>query len=163
MYTVFETLFLSNKMRQKYNYVVFYSLNFHKPIHTCSKCLPSATVHCRIERHTVWIVANGISLISQFHFWARKIQWTLDFSIPISQEHCLNDFFGDRAKTCMTASAHSSSVELLFLPHRPFNTSCTVPSTSNLSRILVIATIVGGVPNSTLQLRWVSTTFSTFQ
>ena len=50
------------------------------------------------------------------------------------------------------------SVELLFLLHRPFNTSCTVPSTLNLSRILVIVTVVGGgVPNSTLQRRWTST------
>ena len=41
---------------------------------------------------------------------------------------------------------------------------CTVPSTLNLSRILVIVTIVGGgVPNSTLQRRWTSTTFSIFQ
>ena len=38
-----------------------------------------------------------------------------------------------------------------FLPHRPFNTTCTVPSTSNLSRILVIVTLIGGdLPNSTL-------------
>ena len=43
-------------------------------------------------------------------------------------------------------------MELLFLPHRKFNTSCTVLSTSNLSRILVIVTlVVAGVPNSTLQ------------
>ena len=49
-----------------------------------------------------------------------------------------SDFFWDRAKPCMTASAISLSVELLFLPQRPFNISCTVPSTSNLSRILVI-------------------------
>ena len=47
-------------------------------------------------------------------------------------------------KSYMTASALSLSVELLFLPCRPFNTSCTVPLTSNLSRILVIVTLVGG-------------------
>ena len=77
-----------------------------------------------------------------FHFWARKIRWTLDFSIPISREHCLNYLFGDHAKTCMTAWALSLSVELLFLLRRPFNTSSTVPSTSNLSRILVIAPLL---------------------
>ena len=67
-------------------------------------------------------------------------------------------------KNCMTASALSLSVELLFLPHRHFNTYCTNPSTSNLSRILVIITLVcDSVPNSTLQRRWTSTTFSTFQ
>ena len=33
------------------------------------------------------------------------------------------------------------SVELLFLPHRPFNTSCTIPLTSNLSWILVIVSL----------------------
>ena len=76
----------------------------------------------------------------------------MDFSITISQEHCLNDFFGDRAKTCMTATALSLSVELLFLPRRLFSTLCTVQSTSDLSWILVIVTHVGGVPNSTLQL-----------
>ena len=41
----------------------------------------------------------------------------LDFSITVSREHCLNDLFGDHAKICMTASAISLSVELLFLPH----------------------------------------------
>ena len=97
----------------------------------------------RTERHTVWTVTNGISLMECSN------RWTQDFSMPISWEHCLNDFFGDRAETCMTASALSLSVELLFLPHRPLNTSCTVPSTSNLSRIHVIVTLVGGgVPNS---------------
>ena len=88
----------------------------------------------------------------EYH-WARKLRRTLDFSIPTSWEHCLNDFFGDRAKTCMTSTAILLSVELLFLTQRPLNTSCTVPSTSNLSRILVIVFLVGGgVPNSTLQL-----------
>ena len=51
----------------------------------------------------------------------------------------------DCAKTCMTASALSLSLERLFLPHRSFNISCTVPSTSNLSRILVTVTLVGMV------------------
>ena len=51
----------------------------------------------------------------------------------------------------MTESALSLSVDLLFLPHRRFNTSCTGSSTSNLSRILVIVTFVcgGGVPIQT--------------
>ena len=69
---------------------------------------------------------------------------------PSSREHCLNDVFRDRAKTCRTASEPSLLVELLFLPHRPFNTFYTVPSTSNLSWTLIIVTLVGGVPNSTL-------------
>ena len=71
-----------------------------------------------------------------------KIRWPLDFPIPISQEHCLNNFFGDRPKTCMIAAVLSLSAELLFLRRRPFNISCTVPSTSNLSRILVIITFL---------------------
>ena len=58
-----------------------------------------------------------------------KIWWTLDLLIPISWEHYLNDFLGDHAKTCMTASTLLLSVELLFLLYRPFNTSCTVPLT----------------------------------
>ena len=59
---------------------------------------------------------------------------------------------------------HSRYQWNLFLPHRPFNTSCPVPSTTKLSRILVIVILVGGgVPNSTLQRRWTSTAFSTFQ
>ena len=42
-------------------------------------------------------------------------------------------------------------------PHRPSNTSYNFPSISNLSRILVIVTFVGGgVPDSTLQRRWTS-------
>ena len=77
-------------------------------------------------------------------FWAHKIRCTLDFSIPISQEHCLNDFSGDRAKTLISASALPLSVELIFRKHRLFNSSWTVPSTSNLYRILVIVTLVGG-------------------
>ena len=64
----------------------------------------------------------------------------------------------------LTSSALSLTVELLLLPHLPFNTSCTVPLTSNLSQILVIVTLVGvGVPNSTLKRKWTSTTFPTFQ
>ena len=49
---------------------------------------------------------------------------------------------------CLTLSL---SVELFFLRHRPFNTSCTVRSTSNMSRILVHVTLVGGgtILNST--------------
>ena len=46
-------------------------------------------------------------------------------------------------------------MELLFLSHRSFNTSCTIPSTSNLPQILVIVTLGAGddgVPNSALQL-----------
>ena len=38
-------------------------------------------------------------------WWWFKIRWTYDFSTPISGEHCRNDFFGDHAKTCMTAPA----------------------------------------------------------
>ena len=136
---------------------MFYSLNFLKPVHVQNVYLPPQyTPNNYVEQSDIpWIVANGIL------FWACKIRWTLDFSIQISGEHCLNDFFGDRAKTCMTAWALSLSVELLFLPHRPFNTSCTVPSTSNLSRILVTVTLVGGgIPYSILRSHWTSTTFS---
>ena len=68
------------------------------------------------ERQPIWIVDNGISLMACFAL--AKFDGTLDFSIPISGAHGLNDFFGDRAKTCMTASALSLSVELLFFPHR---------------------------------------------
>ena len=51
-------------------------------------------------------------------------------------------------------TAHSLSVEILFLPHRLFSISYTVPSTSNLFRILVIVILFGdGVPNATLQRR----------
>ena len=43
--------------------------------------------------------------------------------------------------------SRSLSAEFLFLPHRPFKTSCTI--TTNLSRTLVIVTLVGsGVPNA---------------
>ena len=80
--------------------------------------------------------------------------WFLDTNL---REHFLNDFIGDRAKTCMSASALSLSVELLFLPHRPFNTSCTVPATSDLSPILVIVTLVGVVyqiqPSNVVELQ----------
>ena len=50
----------------------------------------------------------------------------------------LTDFYGDRAKICMTASALSLSVELIFLSYRSFNTSCTVPSISNVSDFLLL-------------------------
>ena len=63
-------------------------------------------------------------------------------------------FLGIVQKNCLTPSAHLLPVEFFFLPHRPFNTSCTVPTTSNLSRILLIIALVGGgVSNSTFQLR----------
>ena len=59
---------------------------------------------------------------------------------------------------------HSRYQWNFFLPRRPFNTSCTVPSTSNLPWIRVNVILVGGgVPNSTLQRRWTSATFSTIQ
>ena len=161
-YTHFETLFLNKEMRQKYNLccVIFLKLPYAR---TCSECPLSATVHSqqwrRTERHTVRIVVKGISLLSS------KIRWTLDLSIPISLEHCLNDFFFWGLCKNLHDSISSLLInELLFLPHRLFNTSCTVRETSNLSRIPVIVTpVVGGVPNSTLQRRWTSTTFSTLQ
>ena len=78
-----------------------------------------------------------------------KVRWS-----PVLLEVNLNDFFGDHAKTCMTASALSLLVELLFLQHQSFNTYCTIPLISSLSQILVIVILVGGgVPNSILQRR----------
>ena len=145
---------LWNGTRQKYNSVVYYSFNFLKHIHVQNvHLLPQYTPNNDVEQRDI---PSGLSLM-EYYFWASRIRWTLNFSIPISREHCLNVVFGDRAKTCITASALSLSVELLFLSHRPFNTSCIVPSTSNLSRILVIVTLVGGgVPNWTLQRHWSS-------
>ena len=75
--------------------VVLYSLNFRKPVHVqkssyCHSTLPTTT----FEQSDI---TSGL-LLMEYHFWARKIRWTLDFLIPISWEHCLNDFFGDRAK-----------------------------------------------------------------
>ena len=78
--------------------VVLYSLNFLKPIHVQNvHLLPQYTANNDVEHSDI---PSGLLLI-EYNFWARKgkIRWTLDFSIPISREHCLNDFFGDRAKT----------------------------------------------------------------
>ena len=67
MYTLVETLFLSNEMTHKYNLCC---VLFHKlpQARIFSKWSPSATVHSqqrrRTERHTVRIIANGISLLS---------------------------------------------------------------------------------------------------
>ena len=62
MYTLFETLFLSNEMRQKYNLCCVLFLK-RPSARTCTKCPHSATVHSqqrhRTERHTVCIVPNA--------------------------------------------------------------------------------------------------------
>ena len=129
------------------------------------KCQPSAAVHPqhwhRTERHTVWIVANGISLMA-YSIWSLSSSCVCSF-VAYTENIASMPTFGDHPKTCTTASALSLSVGLLYFPDRPFNTSCTVPSTSNLSRILIIVTLVGGgLPNSTLQRCWTST-FTTFR
>ena len=117
---------------------MFYSLTFLKHVHVQNvHFLPQYTRDNDVEQRNI---PSGL-LLMEYNFWARKIQWTRDFSVS-TREHCLN---GDRVKTCMTASALSLAAKVLFLPHLPFNTSCTVPSTSNLSRILVIVTLCGGV------------------
>ena len=94
--------------------VVFYSLNFLKPVHVQSvPLLPQYAPNNDVEQSDI---PSGLLLM-----------------------------------------------ERLFLPHQLFNTSCAIPLTSNLSRILVIVTLVGGgIPDSTLQCR-TSTTVSTFQ
>ena len=144
--------------------VVFYSLNFLKHVHVQNvHFLSQYTPNNDVEQSYI----PSSSLLVGYHYVQSdllSVRWTLDFSLPISREHCLNDFFGDHSKTCVAASAFSLSVELPFLPRRHFNKSCTVPSTSNLSRILVIVALVGGgVPNSTLQRYLSSTTFSSLQ
>ena len=65
MYTYFKPYFSATKW-DKHNLccVLFFKI---PSAPTCSKCSPSATVHsqqwCWTERHTVWIVANEISLM----------------------------------------------------------------------------------------------------
>ena len=84
--------------------VVFHSLNFLKPVHVQNvHLLPQYTPNNDVKQGDI---PSGL-LIMECHFWACNIRWTLDFSIPISREHCLNYFFVDRAKTCMTASTLS--------------------------------------------------------
>ena len=52
--------------------------------------LPQYTPNNDVEQSDI---LSGLLLI-KYHFWSRKIRWTLDFSIPTIREHCLNDFFG---------------------------------------------------------------------
>ena len=54
MYTLFETLFLSNEMRQKYNFVLFYSLNVLKTVHVHNAHLiPQYTPNNDVEKSDI--------------------------------------------------------------------------------------------------------------
>ena len=142
--------------------VVFYSLKSPKTIHEQNvHLLPQYTLYNGVEQSNTLSALLLMESVKLPFLRSQNLMYTgfLDTNLTRTLPQWL--LWG-----CMTASAFSLSVELLFFPHRPFNTSCTVPSTSNLSRILVIVTIVGGgggsVPNSTLQCRWFST-FSNLQ
>ena len=125
----------------------------------CHSTLP----HKDVEQSDI---PSGL-LLMEYHWW--HIQ--SDLSVPLVfavlwHTQCSLKFLKGRSLEWLNREIEveiSLLVELLFLPHRRFNTCCTVSSTSNLSQILFIVTFVGGgVPNSTLQCRWFST-FSTFQ
>jgi hypothetical protein len=79
-----------------------------------------------------------------FHYLCRKMRRTLVLQTPVSQEHCVADFFADCVKSYNIVLKLSSSVELHGLSKRPLVTFCTIPSSSNISRNLVIVTGVGG-------------------
>ena len=99
--------FSATKWDRNTVWVVFYSLNFLKPVHVQNVHLvPQYTPNNDLKQSNI---PYGL-LLMEYHWW-----------------HVQNSMnTGDHAKTCMTASALSLSVELLFLLHRPFNTSCTV-------------------------------------
>ena len=121
------------------------------------------------ERHTVSIVANGILLIAcstwslssssvcGFVMNTRFLDTNLTRTLPqwLLWGSCknLHDCISTRV---ISETSISSTPTFQHILH--------VPSTSNLSRILVTVTLVGGgLPNSTLQRRWTSTQFFIFQ
>ena len=109
------------------------------------------------ERHTVWIVANEISLMA-----CLKLE---EYWISRHQSHDNIASMTSLRIVQTPAWLHQQSrYHWNFSSFRTdLSTQCTVPSTSELSRIFVIVALVGvGVPNSTLQPR-TSTTLSTFQ
>jgi hypothetical protein len=58
MYTVFEMLFLSNKMKQKFN---FCCVLLFKPVHVQNvHLLIQYTPSNNLEYSDIWIIANGI-------------------------------------------------------------------------------------------------------
>ena len=117
-------------------YVVLYSLNFFKPVHVQNiHFLPQYTLINDVKQSDI---LSGV-LLMEYHWWH-------------VQNSMSTGFLDTNLTRTLPASAISLSMEFLFLQHWPFYTSCTIQSTSNLSRILVIVTLVGGgVPNSTFQ------------
>ena len=82
-----------------------------------------------------------------------RIRCTLAMLLPISRALCHKNFCGVRVKACITTAASSSSADVRDLPECCLHMSCTVPSASNLSRILEIVSRVGdSVANSLLHL-----------
>ena len=131
--------------------VVFNSLNFLKPIHVQNvHLLPQYTTNNDVERGQV-----------------SKCKASIFFELEKFDGHWISRCQSYENIASMTSLGivqkpawlhQHSRYQWNFSLHRPFNTSCTVPSTSNLSRILVIVTLVGsGVPNSNHQRRWIST------
>ena len=135
--------------------VVFYSLNFLN-VHLLKQ-------RRRAARHTVWIFANGISLMI-CSVWSLSsssvcgfVAYTVFFKVPQKKTY-RGVKWGDRG-----LHQHSRNHWNFFLPHRSFNTSCTVPSNSSLSRFLVIVNPRWWCTKFNLPASWTSITFSTFQ
>ena len=92
-----------------------------------------------------WLVSSNRQHGWEPFLWATADTW---FSSPDSRETCRMHFSWDLVKVCTTASVPLSFDNDLFLPHRTFFRSHTVPSIPNLSGYLVIDTWRWRVSNS---------------
>ena len=156
MYTLWNVISLQRN-ETEIQFVLFYSLNFVKPVHVhlMPQYTPDDVEHSAIP--------SGLLLMEYHLMECSKFneRW-----ISRYQSHNNNASMTSLGIVQKPAWLHHHSRKQRNLSFFliDLSTSCTVLSISNISRILVIVTLVGDrVPNSTLQRRCTSRTFYTFQ
>ena len=150
MYTLFETLFLSNEMSHKYICVLFYSLNFLKPVHDQNvHLLPQYTPNNDVEREQVSECKASTFQLAKFdEHWIFRYKSHENIASRLlwgswkNLHDCINTLV-------ISGTSLSSAPTFQHILHRSID--------FKLSRILIIVTLVGGgvVPNSTRQRRWI--------
>ena len=111
----------------------------------CHSTLPATTSNVYKSRNVTLLFLS-----------APKIRWTLDFSIPISRKHCVNDFFGDVQKPAWLHQHSSYKWNSSFF-RTDLSTLRTVHRLQTFLGFLLLLPCWWWYTNSTLQRRWTST------
>ena len=163
MHTLFETLFLSNEMRQKYNLccVVFYSLNFLTPVHgQNAHLLPQYTPNNDVEQSDI---PAGLFLI-EYNWWHVRNSMKTGFLYTNLTRTFPTILWGSckYLYDCISTLV-ISGISLFSAPTFQHNLAKFHQLQTCLGFLLLLPLYVVVYQIPTLQRRWTSTTSSTFK